>query len=220
MRVIMRSCVWRQEMRDATLESFRAVNIPVEVTLDPCDAPTRPKGIMTALSALTPCAGQNTLVLEDDLIAAPVLPLWLKVAERQDRPISLCTMRWHMHTPEVTHASRTKQPIPTGLFPIGNRLKWWGSQAMYLPAPIVDLALARYERFGLTDHPAGGFDTWLRTLFNTNGITLMVAIPNPVQHRDPPPTFGHTPKAPRLSKTFGKPGTLDLEALRSSTLEP
>lgn len=208
----MRSCAWRTTEREQTLADLATVGITPEVFLSACDPATREKGIETALEALSTCASDSALVLEDDITPDSTFPLWLAVAEKAGVPVTFCTMRWHIHTPEVKQAHSRNHPFPTGLYPVADNERWWGSQAIYLPEKIVTLAL---EAWSSPDRGMGkgGFDNWLRRLFNRHGVTLHVAVPNPVQHRDPPPTFGHEVTHPRVSCTFGKQGTFPLHAL-------
>lgn len=209
MKAVMRSCVWRETERTATLAALAVVGVHPEVFLSPCDPATREEGIRTALQALAACRGGAALILEDDIEPSGDFPTWLRIAQAQDQPVTFCTMRWHMLPRSVIAAKKTFQPLPTGLYPVRDRKRWWGSQAIYLPAHVVELALTSpYE------HVKGGFDNWLRGLFLLHGLHLQVAVPNPVQHRDPRPTFGHPVDGPRRSNTYGMPGTLPLDGLR------
>lgn len=211
----MRSCHFRANVRSHTLDSLARVGIHPVVLENRCEPASRRQSIHYAIRGMQEFPDEDILLLEDDIIASKTFPTWVRLAAAQPYLVTFCLLRHHMHPPAVRTALRAGQPIPTGFFPVANIDRWWGSQALFVPARLSTIFVQHFERHGLEGHE-GGFDKWVRFRLKELGETAWAAFPNPIQHRDPPRTVsvGDATTGPRVSPTFGLPGTLPLEALQ------
>ena len=216
LQVVMISCRQRRETeRPKTLASLRAVGITPTVFESPCDPPHPRENRRVSLFALRCSRGRDTLFLEDDIDVDDTFPLWIEAARAQPHLVTFCVMRMWMQPPHVSAAVRLGRPIPTGLFPIPRLDKWYGTQAIYLPAQFVDWAVEHPAFMAKSLHKGEvtwtGFDLFIRDHLRETNMKLLGAFPNPVQHRDPPKLVQRAKPPPeRKSLTYGLPRAGDI----------
>jgi hypothetical protein len=131
----------------------------------------------------------DLLFLEDDIDVAPDFPAALAAAREVDAPVTFWLDQPHQH-PEWDRV---------GFYPLASTLGWRGSQALLLPLSRVQRACGA-RAFG--DGLPPPIDIFLKHTGALDG--LLVALPNPVQHRSPASVVD--PRRPvRVSPTFGLP---------------
>jgi hypothetical protein len=139
---------------------------------------------LNASRVITWAAGRGLLFLEDDITATSDLLVALDLAVAAGVPVTFFT---HQPDPPITSP---------GLYPV-EYVGWYGSQALYLPSRVV-AAYAAWPSFGNGLAPA--FDLHL---VGTGLLRdLHAALPNPVQHRDPPSVQARS-RPPMVSRSFG-----------------
>jgi hypothetical protein len=205
----MISCRQRRDTeRPLTLASLDRVGIRPRVFESPCDPPSPRENRRVSLEALTWARGHDVLFFEDDVDADETLPAWLELARAQRQPVTFCLIRPAWHPPQIRRQLDEGRAITPGLYPVQRFASWYGTQAIYLPAGLVDF---------IVDHPAfmrqnmhrgeptwTGFDLFLREHLKSSGYHLLAALPNPVEHRDPPKLVPRrTPLLPRRSLSYG-----------------
>lgn len=147
---------------------------------------------------------EDLLLLEDDIDVAPDFLEALEAARRLAVPVTFWLQKLHNH-PTRFHTYRGAPIACT--FEAVRRVtaSWYGTQAILLPLELLAV-LAVDETFGdgVGSLP---FDQWLRPRLPR----LHVALPNPVQHRNPPNVRGHDRKH-RVSLTYDAPRVGSWEA--------
>ena len=212
LRVVMISCRQRRDTeRPLTLESLERVGIRPRVFESPCDPPHPRENRRISLEALTWARGHDVLFLEDDVDADETLPAWLELARAQREPVTFCLIRPAWHPPEIRRRLERGAPIEPGLYPVQQvGRSWYGTQAIYLPAGLVDW-IVEHPAFMRQNMHRGeltwtGFDLFLREHLPGSRWTLLAALPNPAEHRDPPKLVPRrTPLSPRRSASYGHP---------------
>lgn len=186
----------RDAMRE-TSEAFAAIDLPIEHIQVQVDEPRPANNRRNAWAALKrtlehviPKRGVDTigvLLIEDDIIPAATLPAWLAHLERINEPATLYlpngVTRFTPPRLEAVAAGRRKAR-KSELVPIDPEALrgWWGAQAVWLPVAFAkrlvdDLRMQAFE------HAIGPWDHALRLNLREANLTLLVAIPNVVQHR-------------------------------------
>ena len=182
------SCQQREEARAVTLPQLEAAGLTPRVFLSPCDD-TQPAGgrgnaLVSAQAirhALT--VGADLLFCEDDIDLAPDFPRFLELARASGRVTYLYLHDVGHYMPErygaaLTNAILTRQAITAGLYPLGTARNLSGSQCIYLPFEVLQAAPVHVFQAG-----SRPMDIWLSQWLHDDGITPLVALPHPVQHR-------------------------------------
>lgn len=193
-----------------TLASLNRVGFYPQVTVSD-GTPSSRENRAVFLRALRAGIVDDVLFFEDDVIADGALPGWVEAARSQPDPVTFCLIRPANHSQSIKRLLRTNVRIPRQLLPVENILKWYGTQAIYLPKRLVE-AIVNDPDFFAPHMFKGkvqwtGADIWLRENIPRLGFTLRVAFPNPVQHRDAPKLVqkpGRDPNKPRVSLTYGR----------------
>lgn len=140
--------------------------------------------------------GEDLLLMEDDVNVAPDFREALVAARRLAVPVTFWLQKLHNHAP-LFH-TYTGGPLECRFEPVRRvRQAWFGTQCILLPLETLH-QLAADPGFG--DEGSVPFDQWLRPRIQR----LHVALPNPIQHRNPPNVRGHDRKH-RVSLTFDAP---------------
>lgn len=194
MKILMVSHTLRREERAVTLDALAKVGIYPEVIEDDTTPPVHAAVQAAAVRALSP---GEVLFLEDDILVDGTFQPWIEKARKFGQAVTFCVVQEGANPPVVRTAISQGTPIEPAILPIPPNFGWFGSQAIYLPADVVE-AIRR--------HPpvAGGFDTLIKHALRRSGKQLYGAFPNPVQHRAPPTlAIDAKPTPPRVSLTFG-----------------
>lgn len=180
----------RKDIRAESLRAFDAVGLPVDHVRVQTAPPSQPENRKNAWRALQDAFdGSDILLLEDDVIPADTLGGWLAYLQaREDRPVSLFASARHFYPPDSLK-DRTSRVVT-----LQSLRAWYGSQAVYMPARIVervladpaflDPELAPWEK--ATRGAGGPFDRAFREHLQGHGEAMGLTIPNVVQHRAPP----------------------------------
>jgi len=192
----MITCPPRREERARTLAQFERHGLDVTVFLDPAPIPSPAANRSNAERAIHAAvnADSDLLLVEDDIDLASDFPLAL-IAARGRGPVTFWLDKPHTHPPAWERVIEGGGTQPVGFYPV-RRFKgsWYGSQCLLLPLEVLR-ALQRAPHFGV---PTGNpFDRWVREQLEG----LMVALPNPVQHRSPPAVVDPNRKR-RISPTY------------------
>lgn len=211
MRVVLMSHWSRRETElPITLASLNAVGFDPKVVMS-FRTPSSRENRRVAFQALADAdAVDDVLFFEDDVLADHTLPYWVEIARRQPNPVSFCLIRPANHPKRIKRLLKRGLKIPPSLEPVANPELWWGTQAVYLPAAIVEAAITdpTFLKPSVFDGELRwtGWDVWLRDASIRLGLPMHSAFPNPVQHRDPPKLVirnGRAPQKPRISLTYG-----------------
>lgn len=197
------ACYTHHSRRDElaqTMAAFDAIGLPIDHVQVQTDEPRPAHNRRNAWTALKHCAQllaprrdpipPGVLLIEDDITPARTLPEWLAVIEAQEHTTTLYlpngVTRYTPDRLEPVAAGRRKArrselvPIPP------EQLRgWWGAQAVWVPMPLVQ-RIVRDQRMQAFEHAIGPWDHALRLTLREQDATLLVAIPNVVQHRQPP----------------------------------
>lgn len=184
----MVSLASREAARGLTIPQLHAVGLDVRVFLD--NAPEPPEGRRRGNKAIgfqaireSLAAGLPILFTEDDIDLAPDFTRYLNAAlrhgvttylylnERPDR------MRRH-YGEDAYQLIAGKRPMPRRLVRTSHYWGLFGTQCVLIPHAVAEGLLGTPEH-----HPDASFDgTLLRHLALTSA-PILVAVPNPVQHR-------------------------------------
>lgn len=182
------SCRQREQARAETIPQLESIGLDPLVVLSPCDdtQPAGGRGNALASSqaikhALT--VGADLLFCEDDIDLAPDFPRFLNLARRERRVTyfylhDVGHYMTHRYGAALTNAILTRQPIRAGLYELKTARNLSGSQCIYLPHE--ELRRAPTHVFQSGNRP---MDIWLSQWLHSDGITPLVALPHPVQHR-------------------------------------
>lgn len=182
------SCVQRHETREETTLQLRAVGLKPEAFLSPCNPAGSPENARVSARALRWALyqGAGVLFCEDDLTVHPDFPLYLEAAIEADR-----FTYFYVHDTsyegselgslyglEIYRAITERTPIPPGLYELRRNWGLGNAQCMFLPRAFLEsLDLEELEK------GSRSVDTFLWMTLHERGITPLVALPHPVQHR-------------------------------------
>lgn len=181
----MISCVQRENTeRPRTLAQLNAVGVIPRVTESPCDPAGGPLNRYATWTALKRVKG-DCLFLEDDIDVNPDTFLdFLDMASRSDKVTTFTCFRKSLH-PRGTLDGSDMTPRLVRLVNTKERRGFYGTQAIYLPAWAVQMVKDSWQEFVKSDFtPLGecdGFDFWIKN----NIDEILMAFPNPVEHRAP-----------------------------------
>jgi hypothetical protein len=190
--VVMFSHESRALARVETIEAFARVGAPVAHVHVQHERPKQAHNRRSAWQALK--AGveliaprvdaAGVLVIEDDVDPASTLVDWLRYLEaHEERPVTLYLANACRRCAPVAYervaAGREVEPHVASL--VQPHL-WWGSQAVWFPYHVARAVVAD-QRLQAFEHGLGPWDHALRVIFQEQGATLGVAVPNVVQHR-------------------------------------
>lgn len=137
-------------------------------------------GLLGQFVAKTALREGRTLVwCEDDVEIDARLVAWLcDLTPTLDQAVTLYVPSYRFLRSETRGLSA--EAWPPRLFPVRSFADWWGSQALVLPPTVCEAIVQRcpVER--------NGFDIMVRETLRAMGQRLLVAVPNPVDHRSPP----------------------------------
>jgi len=218
---VMISCRQREHTERAkTLEGLAVLGITPHVQTSSCDPASGMLNRHAAWHAISTAGDRHVLFLEDDVDVKPSLLKAVDLARAADVIVDFCLLRHHILGPdglELVALGQRRKKLPLSLVkvPAGNVVKrggWYGTQAVFLPNRVVKVIMNAWTVF-ISEYGAPnqnvqhGFDFWLKE--HANGLGgIWVALPNPVQHRDPPKmtqVTGHNALAPsgaRRSASF------------------
>lgn len=191
----MISCPQRRSDLARTLPQLQSAGLHPVVFADGCAPPSREDNRGKAEKAARMAIDQHAdlLFCEDDIDLANDFPQALHEARHADQAVTFYLEKPHTHPAEFERIwERAKpKPIRPGFHPV-RRFKgsWYGAQCVYLPHSVLSNL-----SFGV--NPANPVDHWLRA----NLTRMLVALPNPVQHRNAP-TLVNPDRKPRVSPTF------------------
>lgn len=222
--IVMVSCIERASERAQTTAQLEAIDLrPDFVALNACndsDPATCEKQLRNARRCLEHAllVGGHVLFLEDDIDATPDLWTWVRISEYQPRMVTFTTMTRGQEPPAARVGARKR--VPPELYRVP-RSAWWGTQAFWIPEPHVGRL---YEWTAGTT--GSSFDTCILAYCQHFDLDIMAAVPNPVQHRNPPKMrrvrFDRD-LTKRASRSFGRDATMPvrrvLEARRQSWRE-
>lgn len=186
MDAVMISCAQRRDTeRPRTLAQLSAVGIETMVTESSCDpagGPLNRYATWTALKAV----GDDCLFLEDDIDVNPDTFLdFLDMAKRSGKVTTFTCFRKSLHPPGTLDSSDLT-PKLVRLVNTKERRGFYGTQAIYLPAWAVQKVKDSWQQFVKSDFTpldeCHGFDFWIKN----NIDEILMAFPNPVEHRAPP----------------------------------
>lgn len=184
---VMISCRQRRDTeRPLTLQQLAAAGIEPTVVESPCNPAGGPLNRLAAYDALRLCDGDDCLFLEDDLLVnAGTFPMFLRMAQDSGEVVTFTCFRRSLHPPGVLD-ERPARPRLVPLQRTRERRGFYGTQAIHLPAWFVTEALSRPGDFmkptGAPLDACDGFDFWVKH----NASRILMAFPNPVDHRAPP----------------------------------
>lgn len=195
----MITCRERAEERARTLEQFEELEFAVHVFEDthPVASPDRNRWnvervILAAIEQQT-----DLLLVEDDIDLAPDFPRALERARLTGEIVTFWLENPVTHPTPYGKLLREHNPAaPVGFYRV-DRMKdsWYGTQAVLLPLWVLR-ALVDRPLFGVPNGQP--FDRWLRDQVKR----VLVALPNPVQHRSPPSVVNPNRRR-RISPTYG-----------------
>lgn len=182
------SCQQRHQARAETIPQLERVGLTPTVVLSPCDESQPAGGRGNALAASQAReaaleAGGDWLFCEDDIDLAPDFPRYLELAQRAGR-ITYFYLHDVPHRMSrryglaLTSAILAGQPITAGLYELGTNENLTSSQCVYIPQRLV--GRLPFATLAAGERP---FDVWLSRVMSAEGITPLVALPHPVQHR-------------------------------------
>jgi hypothetical protein len=112
------------------------------------------------------------LFLEDDLDFAAHFPAAVAESVRSGAPVvTLYCAGYRFYPPKLKRALKHGQPYESGLYPVANRRRFFGSQALLMSRSFVEHVLMGW-RWGYLDNRVG----WVAP------PSMMLYAPNPVQH--------------------------------------
>lgn len=146
--------------------------------------------------------GTDLLLFEDDVDLSLDFAAALEAARAFGEPVVFWLSKEHNHPASWVGAIKFGLDAPpAGLYPVRRLNLWFGTQAILLPFAWVERVRAD-AAFGVPDGLP--FDRWLRDRLTR----LLVALPNPVQHRSPTTLVDPT-RVARISPTFHLPRHAD-----------
>lgn len=182
------SCAARTEARAVTLPQLEAAGLQPRVFLSPCDD-TQPAGgrgnALVSAKALRAAleARADLLFCEDDIDLAPDFPRFLSLARASGTVTYLYLHDVGHYMADryglaLAHAIQRGEPIDAGLYPLQKQVELSGAQCIYVPfETLTDLPI------GVLEAGAMPIDRWLSLYLQHLGVTPLVALPHPVQHR-------------------------------------
>lgn len=181
----MPSVAHRRAIRSLTLSDVAACGIAPLVVEQPASWPVgiasqRQTARLAVSSALAACPeATHLLYVEDDVHVSQTLSAVLPSLMASGCPITLFLSARMFYPAIVRRTIVDGGQLPCQIVPVVNLRQWWGSQAVLLPS---DIARA------LGDWPCedGGWDILLKSWLITHEVSLSVAVPNLVQHRNVP----------------------------------
>lgn len=186
-RTAIFSHVTREHTRRQTIDALAVVGVTPSVITIQTEPGAQWRNRHNALDALSQAAdGTAVLLLEDDVIAASTLPLWLSYLERVNITTDLCvTATNHYPNPLGDQVAQQKYPPESQVLPMPDLRKWWGSQAVWIPAHVIDGILAESSMREPTHSPWGPWDHTLRKYHRDNNLPFNVAYPSVFDHLNP-----------------------------------
>lgn len=182
------SCRQRSRARAETIPQLEAAGLNPVAFLSPCDEQQPAGGRGNALvssQALRAAleSASDLLFCEDDIDLAPDFPRFLQMAQEARRVTyfylhDVGHYMAHRYGLPMTHAIQRGDPIRAGLYELKTARNLSGSQCIYLP--LEALKAAPVHVFQAGNRP---MDIWLSQWLHSDGITPLVALPHPVQHR-------------------------------------
>lgn len=216
----MISCEARHEARARTLPQLEAAGITTRVHLSPCDPAGPRENARIAATALADARKQarahdlpGALFCEDDIDLAPAFPTLHALAVRANAVTyfytheALASRLWNAYGRDLYHAIRAGERLTPGLYPIQKRATLYHNQLVYLPASTLRaLDLTDLQHNTLRNGQPNAADVWLSRWLQAHESTpVLVALPNPAQHRcdrTARTTDGSTPCRFKTSRTY------------------
>lgn len=186
MESVMISCTQRRYTeRPRTLKQLSKVGIVPNVIESACDPAGGPLNRLAAWEAISGVQG-DCLFLEDDIdVNAPLFDFFLDKAQESGEVVTFTCFRESLHPKGILN-ERNPLPRLVEMVNTKDRYGFYGTQGIYLPDWAVTKIKASMEDFvtmsGLPLDDCDGFDFWIKE----NISKILMAFPNPVQHRDPP----------------------------------
>lgn len=201
----------RETVRNRTIESFHAVDVPVDhvqiQTERPKPAMNRRNGWAAIKHVVERMASKSNataiLLIEDDVIPASTLGDWIEYLERTESRIVTLYSPTERSFPDryqpLARGTSRKDPDST-VVTIPNLRGWWGSQALWIPMPYATV-IKNDPRMQVFEHGIGPFDHAIRTIVMERGATMGLCVPLPIQHSGEPNVITPT-KRPHTSRAF------------------
>lgn len=183
---VMISCVQRRYTeRPRTLAQLARANIRPVITESSCNPAGGPLNRLAAWNAISAVRG-DCLFVEDDIdVNSDLMGDFLDMAKASDEVVTFTCFRESLH-PKGILAKKDSSPRLVEMVNTKDRRGFYGTQAIYLPAWAVSNVKASMQDFVKMDgsplDDSDGFDFWIKE----NIGKILMAFPNPVQHRDPP----------------------------------
>jgi len=185
---VMISCAQREAARAETIAQLEAIGLEPFVFLSPCNPAGQIGNATVSRRALEYAALLNlpTLFVEDDIDLAPDFSWFLQRAD-PDRVTFLFMAELtkgrmpnraiSLYGPDIADAAFSGRPMPRQFVQARHWNGLWGTQCLLIPPKVVkDLAEDLRE-------PYTAFDEHLRAYLERTRHPVMIALPNPVQHR-------------------------------------
>lgn len=185
---VMISCRQREAARAETLPQLNAAGLEPEVFLSPCDPPGQLENARISREALAWAAstGLPTLFCEDDIDLAPDFAWYLERADPSRVTflfMAELTKGWMpnraigLYGPDVAEVALNARPMTRQFVTTRHWNGLWGTQCLLIPAAAVKTLVEDLRE------PYTAFDEHLRAYLERSRSPVMVAVPNPVQHR-------------------------------------
>lgn len=139
--------------------------------------------------------GEDLLLCEDDIDIAPDLTDAVAAARATGWPVTFFTEKEANHPPHYLRDTGPQRPMIHRVQRF--RQSWYGTQCILLPLEVMQHLAAKPDFHQYANPPLDGY-------LRTHVRSILQALPNPVQHRSPPPVRGGH-RRHRVSPTFDTP---------------
>lgn len=175
----------RDAMLAHLLRQWRAAGYEPLVRMQPADHPRGPavhaRAMRWAFAAALDCQPEGVLLCEDDIALAPDIGAAVQTPARTPHAATLYLPGLQFYGAAQRNWLMSGRRAHPGMFPVSNMRRWFGSQCVYLPAPLARRFVAAARSGG----PLHGGDVVLRDWLLDEGERLYYVSPNPVQHLAP-----------------------------------
>ena len=188
-RIAIISCIERETERVRTLAQFHAIGLkPVfEPYLNECSCPENTGAhhgrvwFEKALRDFLDTDEPGLVIAEDDIDVLPAFRPALELTVMTDEFTDFCIWRERHHPKPLAPLIKERRPIPPDLYVLEVPKAWYGTQCVYIPR----WAVLKYFEHPDLQERRSAFDSNFALLIRREGMVVLGAYPNPVQHRSP-----------------------------------